>query len=233
MIRIESLKKVYNNKVVLNIAHLEIPQGDLLGIVGNNGAGKTTFLRLLLDLIPSEKGIVYSGNDVVSRSEKWKDYTASYLDDSFLIDFLSPEEYFYFIGDIYNYDKDEVKDRLGLFRSFFNDEILNQDKKFIRDFSEGEKQKIGIVSCLITDPKILILDEPFNHLDPRSQIILKNILRELNLKRKSTILISSHDLNHITDICNRIIVLEEGIIKQDEQNGSKTLNNLNKYFSLD
>ena len=233
MIRIESLKKVYNNKIVLNIDHLEIPQGDLLGIVGNNGAGKTTLFRLLLDLIPSEGGTVYSGNEVVSRSEKWKDYTASYLDDSFLIDFLSPEEYFYFIGDIYNFDNDEVKDRLELFSRFFNNEILNQENKYIRDFSKGEKQKIGIASCLITDPKVLILDEPFNHLDPRSQIILKNMLREFNLKGSSTILISSHDLNHITDICNRIIVLEEGIINQDVQNGFKTLNNLKKYFSLD
>lgn len=233
MIKIEKLKKSYNKKTVLNIDHLLVPTGEIFGIVGNNGAGKTTFFRLLLDLIKSDGGVVYSDNKIVSKSEDWKNYTASYLDESFLIDFLSPEEFFYFIGDVYNYGKEEVMNKLHLFNAFFNNEILGQKNKLIRDFSKGNKQKIGLVSCLLTDPDVLILDEPFNHLDPTSQFILKKILKEYILKTKSTILISSHDLNHITEICTRIVVLEMGIIIHDLKNDLHTLKQLEKYFSIE
>ena len=233
MIKIEKLRKAYNQKTVLDIDHLRIYEGEFLGIVGNNGAGKTTLFRLILDLIRGDEGFVISGNEIVSKSEKWKDYTASYLDDSFLIDFLTPEEFYYFIGEIYDLSKQEVLDKLILFQAFFNNEILGQKKKYIRDFSKGNKQKIGIASCLITDPLVLILDEPFNHLDPTSQIVLKKILKDFSTKTKCTILISSHDLNHITELCSRIIILENGNIMQDLQNDISTLNILQKYFSLD
>jgi ABC-2 type transport system ATP-binding protein len=233
MIKIEYIKKIYNKKIVLSIDYLLIPQGELLGIVGNNGAGKTTLFRLFLDLIQADDGIIYSANEIISKSENWKDYTAAYLDYSFLIDFLSPEEFFYFIGDIYKYKKEEILDKLNIFNGFFNNEILHQKNKYIRDFSEGNKQKIGIISCLITDPKVLILDEPFNHLDPTSQFLLKKILIEYRRVTKSTVIISSHDLKHITDICDRIILLERGNIIKDLQNDFQTLNQLENYFSID
>jgi ABC-2 type transport system ATP-binding protein len=86
---------------------------------------------------------------------------------------------------------------------------------------------------LLTDPDVLILDEPFNHLDPTSQFILKKILKEYSIKTKSTIIISSHDLNHITEICTRIAILESGIIIHDMQNDLNTLKQLEKYFSAE
>lgn len=232
MITITDLGKAYNQNIVLNINDLKINQGEIFGLVGNNGAGKTTLLRLLLDLIKAEKGVVLSGDYIVSKSENWKDYTASYLDEGFLIDFLTPEEYFYFVGNEYGFTKQDVDLKLSEYKSFFNDEIVGQKRKFIRDFSKGNKQKIGVVSALITNPQVLILDEPFNSLDPTSQIVLKRLLIDYNKKTNATIVVSSHDLNHITEICKRIVLIEKGLIIRDLQNNGNALAELEKYFSV-
>ena len=234
MIAIRNLGKAYNQIIVLNINKLVINKGEILGFVGNNGAGKTTLFHLLLDLIKADKGEVLSGKWNVAKTENWKDYTGSYLDEGFLIDFLTPEEFFYFIGNIYGLSKLEVDKKISMYKSFFNDEIFCQRKKYIRDFSKGNKQKIGIVSTIITDPKVMILDEPFNSLDPTSQIVLKRILIDYNKRTGATILISSHDLNHVTDICQRIVLLEKGLVIRDIQNDNgSALAELNEYFSVE
>lgn len=233
MITIKNLVKTYNRKIVLNIKELAIAKSEITGLVGNNGAGKTTLFRLLLDLIQADEGEVHSGNWLVAKTENWKEYTGSYLDEGFLIDFLTPEEYFYFIGSIYRINKQKVDETLAIYNMFFNHEILAQGKKYIRDFSKGNKQKIGIVSALITTPDVLILDEPFNSLDPSSQILLKKMLTEYNHRTGATILISSHDLNHVNDICQRIILMEKGIIIRNILNNGSTLMELNEYFSFE
>ena len=233
MITITNLGKAYHQKIVLNIDHLFINKGEIFGLVGNNGAGKTTLFRLILDLIKADKGEVLSGDMPVAKTENWKDYTGSYIDDGFLIDFLTPEEFFYFIGDIYGMSKAEIDAKLAMYAAFFNDEITGQKKKYIRDFSKGNKQKIGVVSALITDPQVLLLDEPFNSLDPSSQILLKRMLTEYSRRTGATILISSHDLNHVTDICQRIVLLEKGVIIRDIHNDGSALAELNAYFSVE
>lgn len=233
MIYIRDIRKTYDKRIILNINELVVSKGEIFGLVGNNGAGKTTLFRLILDLIQADNGEIRSVDTIVSKSESWKDYTSSYLDDSFLIDFLTPEEFFYFIGSTYGLTKQEVDTKLLVYTSFFNDEILNQRKKYIRDFSKGNKQKIGIVSALITDPKVLVLDEPFNSLDPSSQIILKRILIDYNKLTGATILISSHDLNHVTEICQRIILLEKGKVLRDITNDGNALSELNNYFAVE
>ena len=231
MIAIKNLGKAYNQRIVLFIKELAINNGEIFGLVGNNGAGKTTLLRLMLDLIRADKGSVVSGDYVVAKSENWKAVTASYLDEGFLIDFLTPEEYFHYIGDEYGFSKAEIDEKLQEFKVFFNGEILGQRKKLIREFSKGNKQKIGIVSALITDPKVIILDEPFNSLDPTSQILLKRILVDYNKKTNATMVISSHDLNHITDISHRVALIEKGSIILDLQNDGSALAELENYFS--
>jgi ABC-2 type transport system ATP-binding protein len=230
MIRIYEIKKTYLNKTVLYISKLKINSGEIVGIVGNNGAGKTTLFRLILDLICPDKGNIWLNNLQVSKSDDWKNFTGSYLDESFLIDFLTPEEFFSFIGNIYHYSKDEINKKLNSFSEFFNNEILDQGRKYIRDFSAGNKQKIGISTALLINPQILILDEPFNHLDPSSQFLLKRILLETNEILKTTMLISSHNLYHVSEICNRIIVLNKGQIAKDCINDGKILEVLIKYF---
>jgi ABC-2 type transport system ATP-binding protein len=116
-------------------------------------------------------------------------------------------------------------------RDFFNDEVLGSNK-LIRDFSKWNQKKIGIAAALIGDPSILILDEPFTALDPSSQIRLKRFLTDLQVRFNMTMLISSHDLNHITDVCKRTVVLEKGNIVKDLQTDEDTLKELEAYFAV-
>lgn len=229
MISASGLIKQYGKNTVLNIESIFIGHGESFGLVGNNGAGKTTFFSLITDLIKATGGYVTSKEVNVFLSSHWKDYTGAYLDESFLIDFLSPEEYFEFIGSLHNLSKNEVSKRLEKYSDFFNGEILGK-KKFIRDLSKGNQKKVGIVGALLFEPQILILDEPFPHLDPTSVIRLKKIIKDEKIKG-TTILISSHDLNHVTEICDRIAVLEKGKIIHDLKTSSNTLKELEAYFT--
>lgn len=231
MIQVNNLEKAYHGVVVLNIPELKIEKGESFGLVGNNGAGKTTFFRLILDLIKANKGEILSQGIDVKSTTNWKSYTGSYLDENFLIDFLTPEEYFDFIGSINNLSKGDIKKFLEQFEDFFNGEILNS-KKYIRELSRGNKQKLGIAAALISDPEILVLDEPFASLDPTTQIRLKSLLKQLQKEKNVTMLISSHDLNHVTEVCERIVVLDKGNIIHDIKTGSDTLKELEKHFAV-
>lgn len=231
MIEIKNLKKIYNGTTVVNIPELIINKGETIGLVGNNGAGKTTLFRMMLDLIRADTGEVLSREKNVAGNEDWKNYTASYLDEGFLIDYLTPEEYFHFIGGLHNKDKARIDTELLGFNEFFNGEILNRGK-YIRDLSKGNQSKVGIAASLIQDPEVLMLDEPFANIDPSTQIRLKNIIRELSRDKHITTLISSHDLNHVTDVCERILLMEKGKILKDIATNSNTLQELEQYFSV-
>jgi ABC-2 type transport system ATP-binding protein len=228
-LQISNLVKRFGEKTALDIPELNIAPGDLLGLVGNNGAGKTTLFRLILDLLKADTGVVLSNGMDVSKSEEWKNYTGSFIDTRFLIDFLTPEEYLYFVGSTYGLSKDDVNEQLAVFNRFMNDEILGQ-KKYIRHFSAGNKQKIGIIAAMMIHPKVLILDEPFNFLDPSSQIEIRNMILKLNQEQQTTVLISSHNLNYTTDIANRMVLLEKGVILKDVANSPETVAELNEYF---
>jgi ABC-2 type transport system ATP-binding protein len=229
MIHTKDLTKTYNGITVLNINELDIPKGQSFGLVGNNGAGKTTYFSLLLDLIKPTTGSVTNNDIVVDESEDWKPFTSSFIDESFLIGYLTPEEYFYFIGDLRGQNKADVDNLTSQFQDFFNDEIIGK-KKYLRDLSKGNQKKVGIVAALIGNPEVIILDEPFANLDPTTQIRLKQILKDLAQKQGVTILISSHDLMHVTDVCERIVVLEKGDIIKDLETNPTTLKELESYF---
>jgi len=231
MIHVTDLQKEYNGVTVLNIPSIRIPQGESFGLVGNNGAGKTTFFRLILDLIEATTGEVEIDSKKVMRNDDWKSITGSFLDEGFLIDFLTPEEYFNFVAKLHNKSEGDTILFLESLKDFFNDEIL-LSKKLIRDFSKGNQKKIGIAAALIGDPKILILDEPFTALDPSSQIRLKRFLVDLQTQFNMTMLISSHDLNHVTEVCKRIVVLEKGKIVKDIHTDADTLKELEAYFAV-
>ena len=230
MITFNSLKKSYSRNVVLEINSLDIPKGQAFGLVGNNGAGKTTLFSLLLDLIKPTKGKVINNNIDVKESEDWKSFTSAFLDESFLISYLLPEEYFYFIGDLRGVSKREVDSFLNQFEDLFNGEILG-GKKYIRDLSKGNQKKVGIIAALIGSPKIIILDEPFANLDPTTQIRLKKIIKKLAQEKETTILVSSHDLQDVTEVSERIVLLEKGKIVRDIKTDSKTLKELEEYFT--
>ncbi len=230
MITATNLSKIYNGTKVLNIEHLDIPSGQNFGLVGNNGAGKTTFFSLLLDLIQPTTGNIFNKDITVSESEEWKPFTSSFIDESFLIGYLTPEEYFYFVGELRNRNKADVDAFLTQFEDLFNGEILGRSK-YLRDLSKGNQKKVGIVAALIGDPEVVILDEPFANLDPTTQIRLKKLLKELSNTTGTTVLISSHDLIHVTEVCERIVVLDRGEIVRDIQTSEATLKELEEYFS--
>jgi len=232
MIEINQLQKNFGEKKAVDIEKYSIYQGDMLGLVGNNGAGKTTLFRLILDLLQADLGNVTINDIDVSKNEDWKQFTGAFIDDGFLIDYLTPEEYFYFIGKMYGLKKEEVDERLLPFERFMSNEVLGQ-KKFIRNFSAGNKQKIGIISAMLHHPQLLILDEPFNFLDPSSQSIIKHLLRKYNEDHHATVIISSHNLNHTVDVCPRIALMENGVIIRDIQNENNSAEKeLEDYFNV-
>ena len=233
MIIIDKLKKNFGEKIAVDIEHYEINQGDMLGLVGNNGAGKTTLFRIMLDLLKADDGKVIINDIDVNQSEDWKSITGAFIDNGFLIDYLTPEEYFYFIGKMYGLKKEEVDERLIPFERFMSGEVIGH-KKLIRNYSAGNKQKIGIISAMLHYPQLLILDEPFNFLDPSSQSIIKHLLKKYNEEHQATVIISSHNLNHTVDVCPRIALLEHGVIIRDIINEDNSAEKeLEDYFNVE
>ena len=233
MIEINNLIKNFGEKTAVNIEHFEIQSGQMLGLVGNNGAGKTTLFRLALDLLKADQGNVTVEGVDVSKSEEWKKITGAFIDDGFLIDYLSPEEFFYFSGRLYGISKEEIDERLKEFEHFMSGEVIGQ-KKLIRNYSAGSKQKIGIISAMLHYPQVLILDEPFNFLDPTSQSLIKHLLKKYNEEHQATVIISSHNLSHTVDICPRIALIEKGIIIKDLINENNSAEKeLEDYFNVE
>ncbi|GAB7255673.1 ABC transporter ATP-binding protein [uncultured Polaribacter sp.] len=231
MITIDTVSKKYGKAEVLNVEKIDIPTGQSFGLVGNNGAGKTTLFNILLDLIRPTTGSVKNNNIVVSQSEEWKNFTGSFIDESFLISYLTPEEYFDFIGDLRGMNKEDVAKFIAQFEDFFNGEIVGK-KKYLRDLSKGNQKKAGIVAAMMGNPKVVILDEPFANLDPTTQIRLKQIIKKLTEDRDVTVLVSSHDLTHVTEVCERIVVLDKGTVVNDIKTSEETLKELESYFAL-
>ena len=229
---IENLRKNFGEKTAVNINQFEIPSGQILGLVGNNGAGKSTLFRLMLDLIKADEGRVLMGSTDVSQTEEWKSWTGAFVDESFLIDYLTPDEYFQFVARISGTPDEEYQSFLARFEHFMAGELMGQNK-LIRNLSAGNKQKVGIVAGMLLRPKVLILDEPFNFLDPSSQSAIKNLLLEYNRETGATILVSSHNLQHTVDISPRIALLENGVIIRDIDNADgKAQEELENYFKI-
>lgn len=231
MIKIEGLKKQYKDTVVLDVPHLEIAKGECFGLVGNNGAGKTTLFRIILDLVRATSGSVNLDGQDMSKHEGWKSYVGAYLDEHMLLAYLTPDEYFQSLRKIYKLSESDLQVHLDRFRDFFNDEILGR-KKYIRDLSKGNMKKVGIAAAMIGEPKVIMLDEPFENLDPTSQNRLKKLIVEESMDKDLTFMISSHDLNHVTEICDRIVLLEKGMVIKDLNDKELMAGELDSYFNF-
>ena len=230
MIQISQLKKQYKEAVVLDVDSLEIPSGECFGLVGNNGAGKTTLFRIILDLVRASSGYVKINGEDVSKTEAWKAKTGAYLDEHMLLAYLTPDEYFETLRVIYGMSVADLKNHLDRFTELFNDEVLGK-KKYIRDLSKGNLKKVGIAAALMGNPDVVMLDEPFENVDPSSQIRLKKLILREKEASKITFLISSHDLNHVTEICERIVLLEKGKVIRDLREKSEMMSELEAYFT--
>lgn len=230
MIYVEQISKRYDGRTVLQVPQWRAADGEIIGLVGSNGAGKTTFLRLLLDLIEPDTGEIQIDGRAVSEGA-WKAFTGSYLDKRFLIDYLSGEEFLDFIRTIYGMSRPEADEALAIYRSFLP---TNGDaSKYLRDLSTGNAKKVGITAAMFVRPRLLILDEPFANLDPPSQLRLKQLLREMHAATGATMLISSHDLVHVTDLCERITLIDRGKVVKDAATSAETLEELRGYFAED
>jgi len=230
MIQAINLQKAYNGTTVLNLEELKIEKGEVFGLVGNNGAGKTTFFSLVLDLIRATRGKVLINDIAVAKTEEWKELVAAYIDESFIIGYLTPDEYFEFIGELRGMNSKDVANFLEDYKEFFKDEIIGK-KKFIRDLSKGNQKKVGVVGALMGNTEVIVLDEPFANLDPSSQYMLRNIIKKYGQQKEKTLLISSHDLDHVADVCTRIVILEKGEIVRDVEKTESTLAELEEFFT--
>ena len=229
-LKIQNLKKTFGEKVAVDIDTYEVNGPEIIGLVGNNGAGKTTLFRLILDLIIPDSGSVTVGGVTTSKSEDWKQYTGAFIDDGFLIDFLTPDEYFDFICKIHGIDKSTYEARIKRFEHMMNGEIIGANK-LIRNLSAGNKQKVGIIGAMLHNPQLLILDEPFNFLDPSNQLAMKNVLENFGKETGATIIVSSHNLTHTFELANRITLLEHGhIIKDGWKNDTTLAQEVEDYF---
>lgn len=229
---IDNVRKTFGKKTALDIGHYVIHNGEIVGLLGNNGAGKTTLFRVVLDLIRPDSGVARIGGTATAHSEKWKETTGAYIDDGFLIDYLTPDEYFQFIAQINDISSDELANRLLQFDHFMNGEIAGCNT-LIRNLSAGNRQKVGIIGAMLNHPSLLLLDEPFNFLDPSSQHAMKYLLENYNRTTGATIIVSSHNLAHTFDIASRITLLEHGTIIKDYYKDYATLKQeIEDYFIL-
>ncbi len=226
----KNLVKRYGGHFELRIPALRIRPGQSFGLVGNNGAGKTTFLRLLLDLVAADEGRIELNEIGVAGRDDWKRHVGSYIDESFLLDFLTADEYFEFVGTTYGMSRSAVRTAIAPFRSFFTEQVLDERTRYIRDLSVGNRKKVGLVAAMFVCPELLVLDEPFANLDPGSQLRLLSMLGDLGEAYGTTMVISSHDLDYVTHVCGRVAVLESGRILRDTETSEATLPDLRRYF---
>ncbi len=230
-VEIDQIVKKYGGKTVLSIPSWEASPGEVIGLVGSNGAGKTTLLRLILDLLEPDSGAILINGKPVRGSDRWKARTGSFLDSSFLIDFLTADEYFRFVTSVYGFENGALESGLAAFSNLLP--FIGSDGKarLLREMSTGNAKRVGIVAAMLVNPDLLILDEPFANLDPPSQIRLKEHLIRISQEIGTTMIISSHDLGHVTEVCSRITLLNKGVIVRDEEKSTETLSELEGYFA--
>ncbi len=225
-ILLDKIQKKYKN-FSLELPRLEIQSPSIVGLVGNNGAGKTTLLKCILDLVKLDKGAIYIGGLKNDQTDKWLLKTGSFLDNSFLFEFLKPLEYFELIRKNFNISKEDFFKLMNMFKVFLNSV---DEKKIIRELSSGNKHKIGIVSAFINFPDLLILDEPFNFLDPSSQHELVRVIKKYEQSKICTMIISSHNILLINEIASSLLLIEDGKLKFDLLNTVQNQVIMNNYF---
>ncbi len=229
-IQLIALKKRYAATLAVDIPTLTIRPGELVGLVGHNGAGKTTLLRLVLDLITPTEGQVLLNGKNVRHTNDWKRHTAAYLDESFLIPFLTPGEYLEVVAQIYGLSASTYRRRLAELAPFLDQSLL-KERKYLRDLSAGNRQRVGLAATLLVSPRLLILDEPFEHLDPSARKQFHELIRTCNATHATTVLLATHNLSEVKNLVQRVLLMEAGRLIYDQPNTPTTWKQVHNYFA--
>lgn len=208
MIRIENLRKKYGKMEALKGLNLEIEKGTVFGFVGPNGAGKSTTMSILATLLEPTSGKAYVGGYDVVKHPKQVRKLIGYMPDFFgVYDNLRAYEYLDFYGETYDIPAEERKQIIPQLLELVN--LSHKTDAYVDSLSRGMKQRLGLARCLVHNPEVLILDEPASGLDPRARIELREILKELRQMGK-TIIICSHILPELAEMCDVIGIIEGG-----------------------
>ncbi len=223
----ENVIKKFKKSFQLTIEDITVHPGEIVGLIGNNGAGKTTLLKCILDLLKLDYGRIMINGRSHAKDDSWVLTTGAYLDRSYLFDFLTPTEYLERLRKNYRVEKSDFQRAIDQYDLFL--QSMNRSR-YIRDLSDGNIQKIGIISSLLHMPELVILDEPFNFLDPTAQFQLVGILKDYCKNHHCTLIVSSHNLDHITKLATRLLLIEDGNIILDESNNDQAISRVNQYF---
>lgn len=225
MLEIKNYSKSYGNKKAADNICLSVDAGDIFGFIGHNGAGKSTTIRAVVGVMDFEEGEIFiDGHSVKNEPLECKKVTAYIPDNPDLYEHLTGIQYLNFIADVFKIDSENRASLIKKYADMF--EITSSLGDPISSFSHGMKQKLAIISALLHNPKLLVLDEPFVGLDPKAALTLKNIMKDLCAKG-SAVFFSTHVLEVAEKLCNKIAIIKDGKIvacgKTEELVGDKSL----------
>ena len=207
MISLKQITKLYGQLAAVRDLDLEVEDGEIMGIIGHNGAGKTTILKMIVGLIsPTSGKIEVMGRDVAKESTYVKQFIGYLPEESPLYENMTVAEYLMFFSELYKVPKRKAEERIDSLLGSLN---LPEQDKLTGELSKGMKRKVAIARALLHDPRILILDEPNAGLDPLTSFFIINYLKSLKDQGK-TILLSAHNLFHVEYICDRVAILKNG-----------------------
>ena len=208
MLRIEHLTKKYGEKKAVDDLSLHIEKGEIYGFIGHNGAGKTTTIKSVVGILGFDEGEIFiDGKSVKKDSLECKRVIAYIPDNPDLYEFMSGLQYLNFISDIFGVEEKDRKERIEKYSTAF--EIKEDLASPISSYSHGMKQKLAIISALVHDPKLIIMDEPFVGLDPIASHLLKDIMRE-KCNEGGAIFFSTHVLEVAEKLCDKIAIIKGG-----------------------
>lgn len=208
MLEIQHLTKKYGSKLAVDDLSLHIQPGEICGFIGHNGAGKTTTIKACCGILPFDSGEILVGGVSVRKDPIACKRQIAYIPDNpDLYDFMTGVKYLNFIGDVFGVSQAERRERIGRYGEMF--ELTGDLGQPISACSHGMKQKLAIISALLHQPKLLILDEPFVGLDPKATHLLKGVMGEL-CRSGSAIFFSTHVLEVAERLCHRVAIIKSG-----------------------
>lgn len=208
MLRIENLTKIYGERKVVDNLSLHILPGEIYGFIGHNGAGKTTTIKSCCGILQFDAGNVFiDGISIKENAIECKKKIAYIPDNPDLYEFMTGLQYLNFVADIFEVSSSERKERITKYSTLF--EIADDLSNLISQYSHGMKQKLAIISALIHEPKLIIMDEPFVGLDPKASHLLKEIMRQI-CNNGSAIFFSTHVLEVAEKLCDKVAIIKSG-----------------------